>query len=226
MKVRILLGLAAMVAIVSGAIWFSASESYVLTLRAEVATALDVNPHGDLDWHVVFSNTTRNTAIEVGLSSAALAELNKTCATGENDPDTGAPIFEPCPNIAGVDYQLQCNNPASDSICRFLSVDDEPFFNKVSEVKKTFRFKVGTANLARKHVISFAAPACEDAHQKNPSENDIACSQDSSVVLTGAVSIIRVDIQTVGADKCDLTNKKDESPTNVNCDDGTNNGPQ
>ncbi len=44
-----------MLAIVSGAIWFAAEESYVLNIKAELSTALDVTPHGDWNLGVVYS---------------------------------------------------------------------------------------------------------------------------------------------------------------------------
>jgi len=219
MRKRMLLGLAAIgVIVIAGAAWFAATESYVLNVKARVATSMTVTPHGTLDWGTVFNQKTRTTHVTISLSTAALAEMNKRCP-GAPDPVTGEPTTVPCPNLTGVQYDIGCkgdakvprsatNAIADDNICPYIT-----FSNVTGAVGSTQ--KLTAANNPRRHNISFSAPPCADASQQSPTKPTNAnanCDQDNPVDLSGRVFVQRVGFQGDIA-KCTLTDKKDRTNT-------------
>ena len=218
---RIVLVVAAFAAILTAGVWFAASESYVLTLRAEVATAMSVDPHGDLDWCVVFANSTRTFDISVAASGAAIDEMTKTDPPGcviADDPNPPCVLDQ---NIAGVAYEISCNqndDPKFD-ICPFIGVTNAAGAIVAMHTKGTVPVKLSVSGKLGPdddkenpitHRIHFSAPACEDAHQKDSGEQDVNCSQNNPIVLTGEISITREGLNNQ-IEKADLTNKKEDN---------------
>ena len=196
MNKRILLAAAAIVAIVTAAVWFAAEESYVLRLNAELGTALNVDKHGEVKFGSVYGQEVREQTIRVALSHHA-----------QNDP-----------NLDGVDYSVTCKpnqkvvgpfgSPPKlfslDDICQYTTGD-----------LGTFKLFTGGTDFLN-HTVRLTFPDCAGSTANPDKAITTNCTQDSSVVLGGSVNIVRTGLQ--GTIKKIVCNEKDDNFPCANSD--------
>ena len=172
---RILLVVAAIAAVATAAVWFAAQESYVTTVKATVATGLNVSTHGSQNYGLLFPQEVRFGSMNVEINTKAKADGNLTgvqyfidCNDG---PDAGN-ASSICPNLTLNPTGLQ-----KLVVCPPIDPTDDPPLPPCTTQEQSIQW-------------TFTAPDCEGAAQKKADDvKTVGCTQDKNWFLSGEVSI-------------------------------------
>jgi len=152
-----------------GIMMFSAFESYVLNIRAHVAPALTVFPHGSWDLGNVFPEEQLSHDVKVGVSKSFQAEEN----------------------VDSVDYVVSCK------VKNATTLDLCPYFSPtVDGVPIDFPFLGNVDRLINKEDVfglNWQVPDCAGTHQLDPTALDIPCGK-QGIDVASLINIQVTDI--------------------------------
>lgn len=176
MRKKLGLGLLTVGLIALGVLLFSAFESYVLNVRAHVAPALNVFPHGTWDLGNVFPEEDFVLEIQVGVSKSFQAE----------------------PNVRSLSYAIGCTprNEVTPSICQNITWDVDGQHLGRLRGQNAHRDSLDKEDKEDVYRLNFVVPDCVDAHQKEEVEKELPCGM-QGIDVASSISVRVLDINRI-----------------------------